>query len=203
MNRGWTRAFISKVGAKSCQGSSGVFMTHCTKCGKELPEGAEFCQNCGAAVRPEVGLHETAVERIGRDRYLQDHWIKRIIAIVIDSIIVGIATTIVMVAVFFPLFLANPVRFFNWMSFPFAMGLLYVLYFTIAESIYGYTVGKGIVGLEVVAVDGGRPSLENAFIRNISKIYWVILILDVIGGFFTATDLHQKYSDRIARTTVV
>jgi len=178
-------------------------MTYCTKCGKKLSEGAEFCPNCGAAVRPEVGLYATAAERIGHDRFLQQHWIKRIIALVIDSIIVGIATTIVFVAVFFPLFLANPVWFFNWLSFPFAMGLTYVLYFTIAESIYGCTIGKGIVGLRVVAVDGGRLSLERAFIRNISKIYWILLILDVIGGFFTAADPHQKYSDRIAHTTVV
>jgi len=178
-------------------------MTYCTKCGKELPEGAEFCPNCGASVRPHAGLYETAAERIGHDYLLQQHWIKRIIAIVIDSIIVGIATIIVFIAVFFPLFLANPVWFFNWLSFPFAMGLIYVLYFTITESSYGCTIGKGIVGLTVVAVDGGRPSFEEAFVRNISKIYWILLILDVIGGFFTATDPHQKYSDRIAHTTVV
>ena len=121
----------------------------------------------------------------------------------IDSIIVGIATTIVVAAVFFPLFLANPIGFFNWLSFPFTMGLIHVLYFAMAESIYGCTIGKGIVGLRVVAVDGGRPSLESAFIRNISKIYWIFLILDVIGGFFTARDPHQKYSDRITHTTVV
>ena len=175
---------------------------HCTNCGKELPEGAEFCPNCGAAVKLGVG-YGTAAERVGRDYLLQQHWIKRIIAIVIDSIIVGIATTIVMVAVLFPLFLANPMGFFHWLSFPFAMGLIYVLYFTLAESVYGYTIGKAIVNLKVVAVDGGRPSLESAFIRNISKIYWIFLILDVIGGFLTATDPHQKYSDRIAHTTVV
>ena len=176
---------------------------YCTKCGKELPEGAEFCPNCGAAVRPEGGLYETAAERIGHDSLLQQHWIKRIIAIVIDSIIVGIATTIVIAVIFFPLFLANPMGLFHWLSFPFAMGLIYVLYFTITESIYGYTIGKGILNLKVVAADGGRPSFESAFIRNISKIYWILLILDVIGGFFTATDPHQKYSDRIAHTTVV
>lgn len=178
-------------------------MTYCRKCGKILPEGAEFCPNCGATIKIEAGSDETAAERIGRDRSLQDHWIKRIIAIVVDSIIVGIATTILSLAVFFPLFLANPIGFFNWLSFPFAMGLIYVLYFTIAESSYGYTIGKGMVGLKVVAVDGGRPNLESAFIRNISKIFWVFLILDVVGGFFMARDPHQKYSDRIARTTIV
>lgn len=178
-------------------------MTHCTKCGKKLPEGAEFCPDCGVPVRPEVSSYGTAAEKIGQDRFLQQHWIKRIIAIVIDSIIVGIATTIVFIAFFFPQFLANPIWFFNWMSFPFAMGLIHVIYFTITESSYGHTIGKGMVDLKVVAVDGGRPSLERVFIRNISKIYWIFLILDVIGGFFTATDPHQKYSDRIARTTVV
>jgi hypothetical protein len=28
------------------------------------------------------------------------------------------------------------------------------------------------------------------------------LLLDLIGGLVTSTDLHQKYSDRIANTTV-
>ena len=46
-------------------------------------------------------------ERIGRDRSLQEHWIKRIVAIVVDSIIVGIATTILSIAVFFPRFLRH------------------------------------------------------------------------------------------------
>ncbi len=176
---------------------------YCTKCGKELPEGAEFCPNCGATVGAEIGLRGTAAEKIVHDSVLQQHWIRRIIALVIDFIIVGFATILMLIAVFFPWFLANPFGFFNWLSFPFAMGLIYVLYFTVTESSYGCTIGKGIVGLKVVAVDGGRPSLESTFIRNISKIYWVLLILDVIGGFLTARDPHQKYSDRIAKTTVV
>ena len=172
---------------------------YCTKCGKKLLEDAEFCPNCGAA----AGLYETAAGRIGHDPHLQQHWISRIIAIVIDSIIVGIATAILSIAIFFPAFLANPIGFFNWLSFPFAMGLIYILYFTIAESNYGYTIGKGIVNLKVVAEDGARPSLESAFVRNVSKIYPVLLLLDAIGGFFTARDSHQKYSDRIAHTTVL
>jgi uncharacterized RDD family membrane protein YckC len=180
-----------------------VFMTYCKKCGKKLPEGASFCPSCGASIGPEAGLRETAAERIGHDSFLQQHWIKRVIAIVIDSIIVGFAATVLSIAVLFLLFLANPFWFFNWLSFPFAMGLIYVLYFTIADSIYGGTIGKMVVGLKVTIVDGGRPSLERSFIRNISKIYWVLLILDVIGGFFIAKDPHQKYSDHIAHTTVV
>ena len=178
-------------------------MTYCTKCGKPLPEDASFCPDCGTAVGPDVSVDQRAAERIGHDRRLQDHWIRRIVAIVIDSIIVGIATTILSILVFFPHFLANPMGVFNWLSFPFAMGLIYVLYFTLTEAYYGHTIGKGIVGLKVVETDGKSPRLENAFIRNISKIHVLLLILDLIGGFFTSKDPHQKYSDQIAHTTVV
>lgn len=122
----------------------------------------------------------------------------------VDFIIVGFATVMVLVAVFFPWFLANPFGFFSWLSFPFAMGLVYVVYFGVAESSYGCTVGKRLVGLRVVVLGGGRPSLERAFIRNISKVFWVLLVLDVVGGFFTVgDDPRQKFSDRIAGTTVV
>jgi uncharacterized RDD family membrane protein YckC len=173
-----------------------ISLTYCASCGKELPEGAEFCPNCGTSTRPEVGSNETAAERIGRDSFLQQHWVRRVLAIIIDSIIVGIATTIVGLV-------TNMVGFFNWMSFPFAMGLIHVLYFTITESSYGCTIGKAILHLKVVTVKGERPNLESAFIRNISKIHFVFLMFDVLGGFFIAKDPHQKYIDQIANTTVV
>lgn len=114
----------------------------------------------------------------------------------IDSIIVGIATAIMGL-------LTNLAAIFNWLSFPLVVGLIYVLYFTIAESTYGYTIGKKLVNLRVVKADGKKPSLESAFVRNISKIHFLFLILDTIGGFFTSEDHHQKYIDQIAHTTII
>jgi uncharacterized RDD family membrane protein YckC len=89
------------------------------------------------------------------------------------------------------------------MSLPFMMGLIYVLYFAVMESIYGYTMGKKIVNLKVTRTNGKKPSLRNAFIRNISKIHFLILLLDTLAGFFTSKDNHQRYIDQIANTTVV
>jgi uncharacterized RDD family membrane protein YckC len=171
-------------------------MTYCTGCGKEVPEGSGFCPNCGASIRHSEGLRETAAERIMSESSLQQHWVKRIIAIVVDSIIVGIATAILGL-------LTDIAGIFNWLSFPFVMGLLYVLYFTITESVYGYTIGKRMVNLRVETTDGRKPGLQSAFVRNISKIHFLFLILDTIGGFFTSKDHHQKYIDQIAHTTVV
>jgi uncharacterized RDD family membrane protein YckC len=179
-----------------------VFKIYCSKCGEELPEGTKFCPNCGTAVKLEDRA-ETVAKRLETDTYLQEHWIKRIIAYVIDSIIVGVVTTIILAIIMLPVFIRNPTAFFNVLSFPFAMGLLYILYFSIAETMYGATLGKRLLGLKVVTKTDGRPSFEKAFIRNITKIHWVLLLLDLIGGLITSTDLHQKYTDRIANTTVV
>jgi uncharacterized RDD family membrane protein YckC len=179
-----------------------LFKIYCSKCGEELPEGIKFCPNCGIPVKLEARA-EMVVERFEKDPYLQEHWIKRLIAYIIDSIIVGIATAIILVIIMLPVFIANPAAFFNIFSFPFAMGLLYVLYFTIAETMCGATIGKSLLRLKVVTKTGGKPSFEKAFIRNITKIHWVLLLLDLIGGLITSTDLHQKYTDRIANTTVI
>ncbi|MCP8309523.1 MAG: RDD family protein [archaeon] len=99
-----------------------------------------------------------------------------------------------------PSFRASP---WGWLQFPFVMGLIYILYFTITESAYGYTLGKRIMSLRVITLKGEIPNFEKTFIRNISKIYWILLLLDVIGGLASKGDPYQKYSDRIAGTLVI
>jgi uncharacterized membrane protein YvbJ len=92
-----------------------ISLTYCTSCGKELPESGEFCPNCGTPIRQTVNSHDTAAERILNESSLQQHWVKRFIAIVIDSIIVGGAIAIMG-------YFINVAGIFDWFSFPFAMG---------------------------------------------------------------------------------
>jgi uncharacterized RDD family membrane protein YckC len=148
-----------------------------------------------ATHRSSKSLSGTTAERIFNETDLQQHWVKRLIAILIDSIIVGIATAVLGL-------LIDLSGFFNLLSLPFMMGLLYVFYFTATESIYGYTLGKRLVSLKVTVVNGKKPSLKSAFIRNVSKIHFLLLLLDTLGGFFTSKDVHQRYIDQIANTTV-
>lgn len=171
-----------------------------------MTEGVNFCPKCGAQIaRIETG--DTGLERIGHDTQLQEHWIKRVIAIVVDSIIVGIGSLVLSAILIFPMLIARWSGFWfnpwSWLQFPFVMGLLYTFYFTITESWYGYTLGKKVVGLKVITLNGETPTLDKAFIRNISKIYWLLLLLDVILGLATSSGSRQKYSDRIAGTKVI
>ena len=216
-----------------------MFKVYCTKCGEELSESSKFCTKCGTPVarevtkpevkepevkeqevkepevkapeakEPEVKPVSSVVEKFEKDTDLQSHWIMRIIAYIIDSVIVSIATGILSAIVMLPFVLGgpfgvgNPWGLFGNFNFQFAVGGLSVIYFIFAETFYGTTIGKNLMGLKVVTTSGERISLEKAFIRNISKLVPVLPILDVIGGVLTSTDLHQKYSDRLANTTVV
>ena len=179
-----------------------AFKIYCKKCGEKLPEDSKFCTKCGTPVKSEATA-EMVVHRFEKDPNLQDHWIKRVVAYFIDSVIVSIATGILLVVALFPIFISDPLGFFNLFNFQFAIGALAVVYFTIAEIFYGTTFGKSLLGLKVVTKSGEKLVIEKAVIRNISKIIPVLPLLDVIGGVLTSTDLHQKYSDRIANTTVI
>jgi len=145
----------------------------------------------------------TGLERIGSDSELQSHWIKRIIAVVIDAVLLAVVVSVIL----FPVGIMAAFGFLgSWyyaFVFPFFVGVLCILYFSFMESSYGGTVGKKIMNLKVTTADGDQASMDKAFIRNLSKIFWLLLIIDVFLGLATPGDPRQKYTDRIAGTTVV
>ena len=69
------------------------------------------------------------------------------------------------------------------------------------ESSRGSTIGKRMMKLHVVPISGAM-TFDRGLKRNISKIYWVALLLDVLIGFLTEGDPRQRYLDRAAGTTV-
>jgi uncharacterized RDD family membrane protein YckC len=150
----------------------------------------------------------TGFERIGSDSQLQDHWIRRLVAFIIDIIIVWIGSLIIAAIIAIPLILMAAAAGLPWYVFnplvgPFFVGILSVLYFALQESWYGWTFGKRIMKLKAVKAGGHPLSLDVTLTRNISKIYWILLLIDVIIGLATPGDPHQKISDRFAGTTVV
>ena len=82
-------------------------------------------------------------------------------------------------------------------------GVVFILYFTVLEASSGATIGKRTFGLKVTSKMGSNPTLAEAFIRNLSKIYWLLLLLDVIVGLALTKGYQQKYSDQLVGTTVV
>ncbi len=132
-------------------------------------------------------------------------------ALVVDAVIIGIVLAIIGIVLaiiggvvassfFFGGF--APLAFLHG-PFVVVAGILLILYFPLMESTYGASLGKRFLGFKVVSKTGGRPTFVEAFIRNISKIYWLLLLLDVIVGLAVSKGYQQKYSDQLAGTSVV
>jgi len=199
-------------------------MTYCTKCGKLIPEDALFCPYCGAQKpekmssipsqtpsTPQPIAPISGIDAVIKSQQAQNYWIRRLIAIIIDAFLIFIILAVVAAIIFIPYLIFNiagdqsftPLTWFSFLSFPLVIGIGLILYFLLAEVTWGTTLGKSLMGLKVTSLNGGRPTIGQAFIRNISKIYWILLFLDVILGLAVQTDYKQKFSDKYAGTVVV
>jgi uncharacterized RDD family membrane protein YckC len=154
-----------------------------------------------------LGL-QTGFDRLKDDKGFQDHWAKRVIAYIIDVAIVSVAAYVLLLAAALP---ALPAIFFG-QTFPFAwfwgfwLGgiapLIILAYFVLTEALFARTIGKELIGLRVARLDSKRLDLWSSFVRNISKIAFILLIVDVAVGLGTHGDGRQKYSDRYIGTIV-
>ena len=135
-----------------------------------------------------------ALDLIGSNSQLQNHWVRRIIAAIIDGVIMLVIWMIVAFALIF-----TPGGL--WVM-PFFSGVLWILYSVVLEGMMGATLGKRLMSLRVIATEGPMDFIK-ALIRNVSKIYWLFILADWLIGFITDGDPRQRFLDRVADTTVV
>ena len=151
---------------------------------------------------------QTGFERLRDDRGFQDHWARRAIAYGIDVAIVSVALLIVALATAAPAFLGIlfgqtfPLAWFWGFWLGGFAPLIVLVYFVLAEGLFARTIGKELMGLRVVRVDTKRLDFWSSFVRNVSKIAFVLLVIDLAVGLGTHGDGYQKYSDRYVGTTV-
>lgn len=188
-------------------------MAYCWKCGAQLYENSSYCHSCGASAKPDPTMTtapgvQTGFERLTSDRDFQDHWARRVIAYVIDVVIVSVALFVIALVLALPTL--TSVLFNQALPFPWFWGfwlggiaqLIVLAYFILAETLFQRTIGKELMGLRVVRVDTGHVDLWSSIVRNFSKIIFILLVIDLAVGLGTHGDGHQKYSDRYIGTTV-
>ncbi len=137
----------------------------------------------------------TGFDLIHHNKPLQKHWIKRIVAYLIDFFLSSIL-------VYIPIYFLG-LAFFPHVAlhFPAIAGAFQVFYSAVLEYNNRQTVGKMLLNLEVEGLRGGMD-LHEAFVRNLSKIHGLIILLDTIVGLATEGDPRQRYLDRVVDTTV-
>ena len=100
----------------------------------------------------------SAIDLIGRNPALQEHWIRRFFAALIDGLVVGVIY----------LLFALPLAFLGlvWYIVPFLFGVVWVAYSMLLEALFSATIGKRLLKLRVVAIDGNLD-IMHCVIRNI------------------------------------
>jgi len=142
----------------------------------------------------------SAFEKIGSDHQLQDHWLRRLVAGVVDGIITWVVAWVILSFVAIPALLMGGAAWFG--VFPFLSGVLFFAYASFFESSRGATIGMQIMNLRVTTMEGNVAGLNKSMLRNISKIHVLLWVIDTLIGMAMVGDPRQKYSDRFAGTTV-
>ena len=168
-------------------------MPYCVKCGEKIPEDAAFCPNCGAPVRAESGT-----------RFEMADWGERFIAWIIDMIVVGVFLApfkwylawIGLAGLGMPHFL----RFIPFINLGFD-NIAYFLYWTIIEGIYGQSIGKVIMKLKIVRLNGGHVNMLQAAVESMGKAF--LLPIDCLIGWLLYSDKKQRLFNHISETIVI
>ena len=179
-------------------------MPRCRKCGENNAHDDVYCKRCGARL-PEVTRVDGFNSLLG-DFRLQSQWILRVFAYLIDLFIVMALGFILSIFAFVPLMIGS-LWGGNWAwrgiwALPLYLGLVQIIYSIVLESIYGATFGKQILGLIVLSRDGGKPGAYGVVMRNLSKIHWFLLLIDVAMGITSSPVARDKYLDKVSRTYV-
>ncbi len=136
----------------------------------------------------------TGFDYLGRDKSLQEHWLRRFVAIVIDWMIIFIPLNIL------GWILGSALFGFIWLSLD---NVVFFVYCAMFDVVVGGTVGKMLLGLKSVSVSG-KMDVAQALMRNITKIFVPLLLIDwIVGMAIDTKDPRQKWTDSLVNTSVI
>ena len=129
-------------------------------------------------------------------------WTDRFFAWVIDFIIVSIISTSIIFTSFGTIdyefeedvFWAESTQYIP-------TSILFFVYWTILEYKTGQTIGKKILNLKVVNIDGEKPDLKGIMISSFGKSF--LLPIDVILGWFLTNAKRQRVFNKLGDTLIV
>ena len=137
----------------------------------------------------------------------------RIVAGIVDYIIIGIVAGILSIFLIVPWAMTGPSMMgtfgaAGWMSGIWGiiglMWLLWLVYFTYFEGTSGQTIGKKFTHIKVIKESGSKCDYGSALVRNLLRIIDHLPFLYILGIILiAATEKKQRLGDMLAKTIVV
>ena len=127
-----------------------------------------------------------------------DYFKRRVFAYIVDFFVVSAFMWIISYVLYLFVNFYNIFAIYHY--FIFVLPVIQILYFTILEKQMNATIGKRMFYIEVDTPNRSGLSYSQTFVRNISKIYWVPVILDLILGLIAKKD--DRLLSYITRTYI-
>jgi len=153
----------------------------CPNCGKPVDDSAMYCQVCGSALKTQPVPSAAVANYAG-------FW-QRVVAILIDAIIISAATGTAVV-----------VTFGHGLALGFLAPWLYEAFMMSSE--WQATVGKRVMSIVVTDLQGQRISFARATGRHFAK-YLSAFLLGIGFLMMPFTSKKQALHDIIAETLVI
>ena len=84
------------------------------------------------------------------------------------------------------------------------LSVFWFIYFPVAETWVGQTLGHRLMGLSVISVDGTKVSFGQALKRRGLDVFDIFASMGLVAFIVVKnTDLHQRVGDLLAKTMVV
>jgi uncharacterized RDD family membrane protein YckC len=130
---------------------------------------------------------------------MENLWGRRFAALIVDIIILTLFMYIISAVIFL---LFARVGIFSVLNYwIFMTAIIIIVYFTFMEGKTNSTLGKNLLRLQVMTFNGNM-GYKKAFIRSLSKILYIPLIVDVLLGFIFG-DSNDRILDKVSGTYVV
>lgn len=177
----------------------------CPSCYAPVSDDAQVCPSCGKSLslwNPPAGNPAARQQQDAGMVSYAGFW-KRFAAYVVDSVVLVLATIVLMIPVAFVTGFDEATIKANEMALNLVSFIAYLLYFAVMESSERQaTLGKQLLGIRVSRLNGERLTLARAIGRYAAKIpSALILLIGFIMAGFTARK--QALHDLIADTVVV
>jgi uncharacterized RDD family membrane protein YckC len=129
-------------------------------------------------------------------------WTDRFVAWLIDFVIISAIST-TMIFVLFNTIEYNLEEYGLWAesSQYIPTSIMFFVYWTILEYMTGQTIGKKILSLKVININGEKPNLKGILISSFGKAF--LLPFDIVLGWILTNEKRQRIFNKLGDTIVV
>lgn len=184
------------------------YIPHSTAQVTEIPKQTYRSDQVYGTPSPKVQpttdqTQQTAPAQANEEVYVVAEWGQRILAYIIDIIIVSIFVEMIRL----PVILQDPTN--GILLYPTGLsvnGVVLFLYFVLLESNYGTTIGKQALKLAVITEDGRKPEPREIALSALGKAFF--LPVDLLVGLLVKDETHpislnQRLMQKVSKTLVI